>query len=156
MKISVIPIIVILSVVFIIIKNIFGKKDKFTYDKQWEKEENTFVNKQNNLELEEKVQINEAEDKEYKDQDLAYENEEIDENMVNYQGAIDDEEKEIQEYLDKSRKEYYEEEPNEEIVDIIKIGEINNNRVNYKFDKDDLIKGIVMSEILSKPKSLRK
>lgn len=44
----------------------------------------------------------------------------------------------------------------EEIQDLIYKGEIGSKEIDYNFDKNDLIKGIVMAELLSKPKSFRK
>ncbi len=40
--------------------------------------------------------------------------------------------------------------------DVIRDSEIGSERIKIKFDRSELVKGIVMSEILSKPKSLRK
>ena len=42
------------------------------------------------------------------------------------------------------------------IHDVIKDSEIGSEKFNIRFNRSDLVKGIVMSEILSKPKSLRK
>ncbi|MBS4536897.1 hypothetical protein GOQ27_00390 [Clostridium sp. D2Q-11] len=39
--------------------------------------------------------------------------------------------------------------------DVIKDNEIGNNDIDLKFDKRELVKGIIMSEILSPPKALK-
>ncbi len=43
-----------------------------------------------------------------------------------------------------------------EITDVIKQNEIGLQNINLSFKKEDLVKGIIMSEILSKPKGLQK
>lgn len=42
------------------------------------------------------------------------------------------------------------------IHDVIKDSEIGSEKFNIRFNRSDLVKGIVMSEILSKPKSLKR
>ncbi|MTI49405.1 hypothetical protein [Sporosalibacterium faouarense] len=44
----------------------------------------------------------------------------------------------------------------DEIGDVIGQNEIGNVSMDYNFDREDIVKGIIMSEILSKPKALRK
>lgn len=43
-----------------------------------------------------------------------------------------------------------------DIKDTIINSEIGSNELNLRFNKSELVRGIVMSEVLSKPKSLRK
>ena len=42
------------------------------------------------------------------------------------------------------------------IPDVIKQNEIGSQNIDYSFEKKDLVKGIIMSEILSKPKGLQR
>ena len=43
-----------------------------------------------------------------------------------------------------------------DIKDVITDSEIGSNELNLRFNQSELVRGIVMSEVLSKPKSLRK
>lgn len=66
---------------------------------------------------------------------------------------------ESSEYTVKDSKERYQKTTSfkkGEIMDVIRDSEIGSEELNLKFDRSQLVQGIVMSEILSKPKSLRR